>query len=516
VADLNEKIRGVIGMADTIIEFRNVDKRFAGVHAVKNVNFSIAKGEVHTIMGENGAGKSTLMNILSGMYLPDSGTIYFHGEPVRLSSPLVAKGKGISTVYQELKLCPNLNVVENIFLGREYGKGMQLDWKRMNEEARKKLDQLGLEIDVKAQVRLLSTAQMQLVEIAKAMFIQSEVLILDEPTSSLTVKETEKLFNIIEQLKSKGVAILFISHRMEEVFRISDRISIMRNGEYLGTYVKDAISPEKIVSLIAGKELVDYHYGVGRKKRRSFSSKDPVALEVCGLNRGKQVQDISFQLHVGEILGFYGLEGSGRTEVMETIYGLQKQEKGVVKVFGQEIKIKDTRTAINRKIAMLPEDRKHAGLFMNFDLKDNIASIHGRDILNFAGLMDGKRIRDIAHKYVNELNIKTFGISQMVRNLSGGNQQKVVIAKSLSIEPNILILDEPTRGVDVGAKAEIYKLLQVLRNEQQKSIVMVSSELNEIISESDRVLVMKGGRIVGELCDDAINTESILQLAFNG
>ena len=507
--------KGDTGMADIIIEFKNIDKHFSGIHAVKNVCFSIEKGEVHTLIGENGAGKSTLMNMLSGMYEPDGGEILYHGVPTRFPSPLIAKSKGISTVYQELKLCPNLTVVENIFLGRELRRGLSLDWKRMTQQAQAKLDELGLEIDVHKKISELSTAQMQLVEISKAISTHAEVLILDEPTSSLTAKETDKLFSIVNQLKWEGVAILFISHRMEEVFRISDRISVMRNGEYLGTFRKDGTSPDKIISLIVGR-APDEPLAGGACWKERFRPDAEVALEVRALNRGKQVRDINFRLYKGEILGFYGLDGSGRTEVMETIYGLHPQQSGQIELFGAQYHGKNTRAAIRQGLAMLPEDRKHVGLFMNFNISDNIASIHAGDICNFLGLIKGGLLRTLSATYVQRLQIKCSGSQQMVRDLSGGNQQKVVISKCLSIEPRVLIMDEPTKGVDVGAKSEIYKILQTLRREEGKSILIVSSELQEIVEQCDRVLVMKNGTIVGELSDEAITEDAVLQLAFNG
>lgn len=505
-------------MEDKIIEFKNINKKFGGIHAVKNVSFSINKGEVHTIMGENGAGKSTLMNILSGIFTPDGGEIIYKGNSVDIKSPLVAKEIGISVVFQELKLSHNLTVVENIFLGREYRKNGFLDWKRMNSEAQTKLQEIGLDINVQNVIDDLSTAQMQQVEIAKAMFIKSEVLILDEPTSSLTYKETTRLFEIIEQLKNNGVAIIFISHRMEEVLQISDRISIMRNGEYLGTYSKDQVTPEKIVSLISNKEESELKQSSFPNVHRTFGKGDNMVLEVNKLNRGKKVRNISFKLYQGEILGFYGLEGSGRTELMETLYGLYKYENGEYKVYGEKVNFKCCKDAIKSGISMVPENRKSVGLFMNFDVKDNIASIHDKDILTRFRTLNGKYIRKLSESYVNKLSIRTDGITQMVKNLSGGNQQKVVMSKSLSINPRILILDEPTKGVDIGAKSEIYDLLHSLRNDAEKSIsiIIVSSELSEVVTRCDRVLIMRNGNIVGELVGNDISSDRVLQYAFNG
>jgi ABC-type sugar transport system ATPase subunit len=501
---------------NNIVEFKNISKFFGGVHALKNVSFSISRGEVHAIIGENGAGKSTLMNILSGLYLPDKGDVLIDKEKIKLANTRIAKGKGIATVYQELKLCPNLNVIENIFLGREHHRCGMLNWKKMNVEVFNRLKMIGLEIDPLEKVSNLTPAQMQLVEIAKAVFIRSKIIILDEPTSSLTIKETEKLFNIIEKLKEENVTIVFISHRMEEIFRISDRITVMKNGEYLGTFLKEDVTPNEIVTLIAGRELASNESKIGENSERQANCVSREAmLEVINLKSGRKLNNISFRLYKGEILGFYGLEGAGRTELMETIYGLRKCDGGEILINGKEMKIKNPRSAINNGITMLPEDRKNVGLFMNFDIKNNIASIN-EDKITRLKIMRNSVIKLITQGYIEKLSIKSFGENQMVRTLSGGNQQKVVISKCLSVEPNILILDEPTRGVDVGAKAEIYRILRQLRDEKNLSIIIVSSEIREIITECERVLVMRNGRIAGELQKESINSDSILQLAFNG
>lgn len=505
-------------MSDVIIEFRNIHKRFGGIHAVKGVSFSIEKGEVHTILGENGAGKSTLMNMLSGIYMPDEGEIVYNGETVQITNPYKAKELGISTVFQELKLCPNLTVVQNIFLGRERMKGFRPDWNGMTEEAAEKLVELGLNIDVTKRVMELSAAQRQLVEIAKAMFIHSQVLILDEPTSSLTYEEADRLFGTVRMLKSQGVAVIFISHRMQEVFEISDRISIMRNGEYLSTYRIDEVSPQEVVSLISGKAKEQIAQEVSEKRARVFAKDAPVALEVRALRGGPLVQDISFRLYEREMLGFYGLQGAGRTELMETIFGLRKAESGEILVNGELCSRAGVDERMKNGIAMVPEDRKRVGLFMNYDVRNNICAMHGKDLVAKTGMLDQKRMNEIAETFTEQLHIRTDGVGQMVKDLSGGNQQKVVISKCLSIDPKILIMDEPTRGVDVGAKTEIFQLLQKLRDNPDRpmSIIVVSSELSEVVAECDRVLVMRQGRIVGELKNEEINKDAILQYAFNG
>lgn len=504
-------------MAEKIIEFRNIHKRFGGINAVKNVSFSINKGEVHTILGENGAGKSTLMNMLAGIYMPNEGEIIYKGEPVQITDPKKARDLGISTVFQELKLCPNLTVMENFFLGREIIKRGRLDWKQMNTQAERKLAELGLNINVSQRIMDLSAAQRQLVEIAKAMFINSEVLILDEPTSSLTIEEAIKLFDTVRNLKSKGVTIIFISHRMQEVMEISDRISIMRNGEFLATYDIGDVTPNKIIALISGKNELDIDAG-NTRITRDFRKDRRIALEVRGLCNGRQVQNVSFKLYEGEILGFYGLQGAGRTELMETIYGLRKAEKGEVLVFGDKLTAKGVSDVMEHGIAMVPEDRKGVGLFMNMDICNNVNTMHGKDIQTKLHMLNRARMRTIAENASQRLSIRSHGITQMVSDLSGGNQQKVVISKCLSISPRILIMDEPTRGVDVGAKAEIFNFLRALREDQSQrvSIVVISSELSEVVQECDRVLIMREGRIVGELSGNEITNNAVLEHAFNG
>lgn len=509
-----------INMGKPIIQFNNINKKFGGIHAVKDVSFHIDTGEVHTVIGENGAGKSTLMNMLSGIYQPDGGEIIYKGKKVHITSPLVAKNYGIATVFQELKLCQNLTVVENIFLGREYRKHGGMDWQRMIKDSQEELEKLGMEIDVRSMVGDLSAAQMQLVEIAKAMFVKSDVLILDEPTSSLTYHETEKLFNIIDQLVAEGVAIIFISHRMEEVFRISDKISIMRNGEYLGTYKKEETTPEEIVSLISNKDVGEVKNHTVQRKKKTYKKGDKIAMSVRNLSRGNRVKNISFDLYEGEMLGFYGLEGSGRTELMETIFGLEKAQKGEIALYGGEpVHIRNPKEAMSHGIAMLPEDRKHVGLFMNFDIVNNITSVHDKDIKSTGTrLISKKKTLKLGKDAIEKLNIRARSPKQMVIDLSGGNQQKVVIAKCLSIDPKILIMDEPTRGVDVGAKSEIFDILHSLTDdtEKPKSVIIISSELEEVVNECDRVIIIKNGMIVGELIGEEIGGEKILQYAFNG
>ena len=496
-----------------IIKFENISKRFGGVQALDDVSFSIEPAKVHAIIGENGAGKSTLMNILSGLFAQASGRIIYQGKEVKIHSPHMAHELGIITVFQELKLCQNLTVAENLFLGREIAKDGLMDWKTMNARAVKMLEDFGIDIDVKLKLKYLSVAQMQMVEIAKAVSQKVNVLILDEPTSALTVKETDTLFKNIYRLKEQGVTILFISHRLEEILEVSDEISVLRNGKYLGTFQTKDTNANEIVTLIAGKELAQEYLAQPRKAGKIETE---VVLEVENLKRGKKVDGISFKLHKGEILGFYGLQGSGRTEMLETLFGLYKKDHGTIKLYGKKSEIRNAGQAICQGIAFIPEDRKLSGIFNKMNILENMAIIHDKAITAGGFFLKPKSIRRIAEKYVQNLCIKCTSPKQLIGNLSGGNQQKVIVSRCLSTEPDIILLDEPTRGVDVGAKAEIYDILKSLKNDEGKSIVIVSSELPEIILLCDRVMIMRNGRITGELEGDEIAKEQILQYAFNG
>ena len=493
-----------------IITFKEVSKNFGGTQALRNVSFSIHQGEIHSIVGENGAGKSTLMNILSGLFLQDAGQVFLKGENIRISSPHIARSHGIATVYQELKNCANLTITENIFLGREIIKGLFMDYASMNAHAHEVMDGYGLDLDVKTPMKKLSVAQMQLVEIAKAIDLEADVLILDEPTSALTVNETKKLFDNVRWLKERGVTIIFISHRLGEVFEISDRVSVLRNGDYLGTYDIDKTNTEEIIKLIAGKELLQEYSAQDKETRHT----DVPVLSIKNLTHKPIIEDISFDLFEGEILGIYGLQGSGRTELLETIFGLRKRNHGSVEVDGKESDKVSVRDSIHNNIGMVTEDRKLSGVFFNMDVNDNVAIIHSKDISR-GGFINTQAVSKMTNEYIEKLSIKCSSIKQMVGGLSGGNQQKVILARVLSTDPRILLLDEPTRGVDVGAKAEIYDLLKNLRKVDNRSLVVVSSELPEIILLCDRVLVMRNGRITGELKGDDIKEEKILQFAFS-
>ena len=498
---------------EEIIQFRRITKTFPGVVALDDVSFSIRKGEVHAIVGENGAGKSTLMHILSGVYHQDGGEILFKGKSAAFLSPHAARQQGIATVYQELKLCPNLNVAENIYLGREERKGVgRIDWRGMHVDSKRLLDAFGVEINTRSLVRNLTVAKMQIVEIAKAISLNADVLILDEPTSSLTINEAEILFRNLRKLKETGVTMLYICHRLEEVFQISDRISVLRDGKYLGTFETTAITPREVVTLIAGKELEQVR---ARKESAGGLSGEETALELKALSRGELFDNVSFKLRRGEILGVYGLQGSGRTELLETIFGLQKPDGGEIYMSGKKLQIKNTKDAIRNGFALVTEDRRRTGLFANMDVKDNVSVVHAKEITLLSFLRKRRMFR-LAERFVKRLEVKITGLTQMVAKLSGGNQQKVILSRWLSKNPDIFLMDEPTRGIDVGAKAEIYKILQRLKTEEGKSIIMVSSELPEVVAECDRVIVMRNGRVAGEVTGKGMTKETILQLAFGG
>lgn len=489
---------------DEIIRFENITKLFPGVVALDNISFSINKGEIHAVVGQNGAGKSTLMNILAGEIQPDDGNIIFKNNIVTIPTPHAAKQLGISVVYQELMLCPNLSILENVFLGQRQLEKKDKD--RKIEELRSILNSLGVDIPLSVRARELSIAKQQLVEIAKAVAFESAVLVLDEPTSSLTAAEAKKLFEIVRKLKQEGTTIIFISHRLEEIFEVADRITVLKDGKYIGTFNKNDIEPDYLISLMVGRELSEiFFYEPPLKK---FNN---VSLKISHLSRGKLFQDISFELREGEILGVYGLQGSGRTELVETIFGLTRPDSGEIEVFGRKFMSGSTRKAIGAGLAMIPEDRRRSGLFANMDVKDNINVVKAPQLTRF-GFLSILDFVKIAQEFIRKLNIKTSGVFQLVKNLSGGNQQKVIVARWLAIKPMIILMDELTRGIDVGAKVEMYKIIQNLRKEGI-SILLVSSELTEILGLCDRVIIMYKGKVVGEAERRDFSKEKILAQA---
>ena len=494
-------------MSDVLVLMEGIEKTFPGVHALKQCRFELRSGEVHALLGENGAGKSTLMKILSGVYPKDAGKIIYKGKEVEIPNTKAAQDLGISIIFQELNLIPHLTVAQNVFIGREPRKGVRfiLNEKEINEKTQKILDMMNLDIDPRAKVSELTVAKQQMVEIAKALSLNSEVLIMDEPTAALTDSEIEDLFRIIRDLKKKGVGIIYISHRLEEIGIISDRITVMRDGEYIDTVPTKDVTTEQIIKMMVGREIYV------TSEANSESSKNEVVLEVKNLNRGRAIKDVSFKLRKGEILGFAGLMGAGRTEVARAIFGADPIDSGEIYVNGKKVNIKQPIDAVKHGIGYLSEDRKQFGLMLNLDVEQNTVIASLENYSKF-GWINKNKTRMDTNKWIEALKIKTPSLEQKVRNLSGGNQQKVVLGKWLTRDCNILIFDEPTRGIDVGAKSEIYKLMNKLVAEG-KSIIMISSELPEILRMSHRVLVMCEGRITGELSYEEATQERIMEYA---
>ncbi|MDD4591542.1 MAG: sugar ABC transporter ATP-binding protein [Parabacteroides sp.] len=489
---------------DTILEMKNITKRFPGVTALKNVQFSCLRGETHALLGENGAGKSTLIKLLSGNSFPTEGTIIFDGKELDAKTPHQAMEKGIAIIYQELNLVGELNAVENIFLGREHKKGPFVDFKKMKEEADQILKSMELKINMDIPISKLSVAQQQMVEIAKALSMNSKLIVMDEPTATLTSHEVSNLFKVIRRLKKEGVTIIFISHHLEETFELCDRMSVLKDGEYMGTYEMEGMTEERIIQLMVGRELKEIY------PPKNGQVSDEVVLSVRGITNEK-VKDVSFDLRKGEILGISGLVGAGRTELVRAIFKADPMQSGEIYLRGSKKVLKNPRDAIQNGIALLTEDRKMQGLVLGLPIVTNITL----PILNKVrkGLFINKKVENkIANDYVNSLKIATPSISAKALNLSGGNQQKVVIAKCLAANCEILILDEPTRGIDVGAKVEIYNLMKKLCK-QGKSVIMISSELPEIISMSDRILVMRDGKVNAEIIGEDMTEEIIMQYA---
>ncbi len=463
--------------------------------------------EVHALVGENGAGKSTLMKILAGIYRADTGTIRVRGEDVQIVTPAAAQHLGISMVHQELNLMPHLTVAQNIFIGREPRRwGFLLDDDALNAKARELFEVLHLPLDPRTRVGSLAVAQHQMIEIARALSFNADVLIMDEPTAPLTDREIDELFRIIRDLRARGVGIVHISHRLDELKQISDRVTVMRDGRYIDTVATADAPIDQIISMMVGRTIFEATPEIPEKRD------DDVVLEVRGLNRGRMVRDVSFQLRRGEILGFAGLVGAGRTEVARLIFGADKAESGEILVHGKSVTIRNPSDAVRHGIAYLSEDRKRYGLAVGMDVETNVVLAAMRRYIGPLGIVNRRETRATAEREVRHLAIKTPSVRQKARNLSGGNQQKIVVAKWLTSDTDILIFDEPTRGIDVGAKSEIYRLLNDLAAEG-KAIVMISSELPEILRMSHRILVMCEGRITGEVTAAEATQERIMTYA---
>jgi len=495
-------------MGENVVRMVDIEKHFPGVHALKECSFELDKGEVHALIGENGAGKSTLMKVLTGVHDKNGGKIYYKGEEVEVHSPKAAQDLGISIIHQELNLMPDLTVAENIFIGREpmRFKGLFCDTALQNKMAKELLDNMNVKIDPTVKVDRLTVAQQQMIEIAKALSFNSEVLIMDEPTAALTEAEIEELFRIIRELKAKGVGIVYISHRMEELKKICDRVTVMRDGEYVGMRNMSEVTIDEIITMMVGREIYEEVHDLEREQ-----SSD-IILEVKNLTRGKKVKDVSFQLRKGEILGFAGLMGAGRTEVARCLFGADAKDSGDIFIKGKKVNIRSPKDAVANGIGYLSEDRKRYGLVLGLDVNTNIAMATMPRFSNQFGFLKEDQEVVNASKYIEALDIKTPSGKQLVKNLSGGNQQKVVIGKWLTRDCDVLIFDEPTRGIDVGAKSEIYKLLNELAD-QGKSIIMISSELPEVLRMSHRIMVMCEGKITGELKRNEATQERIMTCA---
>lgn len=497
-------------MADEspLLHMQGITKSFPGVKALQNVDFEVQPGEIMALIGENGAGKSTLMKVLNGIYRQDEGTITWRGETVNFHGPADAQAAGLSMIHQELAIIDELDVGKNIYLGREPERlpGV-VNWGKLYRDAQAELDALGLNIRARDPVRYYSIAQQQMIEVAKALSMQARMIIMDEPTSSLTDREVETLFQQMRSLRERGVSIVFISHRLVEIFEIADRVTVLRDGELVGVEPVENVTEDDVIRMMVGREVGEIY------ERGANVAKDEVVLSVENLSRGHVVKDVSFDLHAGEILGFAGLVGAGRTELAETIFGAARASSGKIKLHGEVVSITHPSDAIRYGIGLVPEDRKRDGLFLRMSVSANIVMAKLREILNLL-FIPGDRVRQLSNEFIDQLNIRTPSANQTVGNLSGGNQQKVVIAKWLTLEPRVLILDEPTRGIDVGAKNEIYHLMQRLA-EQGVAIMMISSELPEVLGVSDRVLVMHEGRITGEF-DPKTATQDMVMAAATG
>ena len=494
-------------MTQPLIQMQEITKRFLGVQALDRVDFEVSPGEIVGLLGENGAGKSTLIKILSGVYQPDTGTILLHGQPVSISSPHTAQQLGIITIHQELALVPYLSVAENIFLNREPRRiaavGM-VDFSLMRREAERLLADLGVHIRGDIKVSELTVAAQQMVEIARAISRQATLILMDEPTSALSSRETQALLQLMQHLKANGVAVVFISHRLEEVLQIADRIIVMRDGQRVATMPIAEATEDKIIRSMVGRS-------VGLFPKQAAEIKD-VALEVRNLSGRNGVRDVSFNVRKGEILGLAGLVGAGRTETIRLLCGADRKASGTILIDGQEVTINKPADAVKHGIGWVPEDRKEQGLILGMGVKQNITLTVIKRLSNLIGTISGKREWAVADHYVQALAIATPDIEQIVGRLSGGNQQKVVLSKWLAAEPKILILDEPTRGIDVGAKAEVHALMSQLA-QQGMAIVMISSEMPEIIGMSDRVIVLCQGRVTGEFSRAELSQEKIMTSA---
>ncbi len=488
-----------------VLELEHIRKEYPGVVALKDVTLRLRKGEVLGLIGENGAGKSTLIKCCTGAEIPTSGKIRVNGKEFDRMSPQLAAENGVAVIYQEFNNVGELSAAENLFLGRPIRKGMIIDRAAMEREAQKAFDQLHIKINPKELVKNLTVGYQQMIEIAKAIQQNAQVLIMDEPSAPLTSNEVENMFKVVELLRKKGVSIIYISHRLEEIFRLSDRIEVIRDGEYVTTLITPEATVDELIKLMVGRELTQKY-----PPRKSCVNKDKVVLELKNVT-GNGDKDISLQLHAGEVLGLGGLVGAGRTELAEIIFGAKPKESGTILFNGKEINPQSPREAIDLGIALVPEDRKRHGALLGISIKNNInMPIYER--ISKLSVINSRKEKEIAEKYREEIQIKCPTLNQLVKNLSGGNQQKVILGKWLAADCELIIFDEPTRGIDVGAKYEIYKLINELV-ESGRSVLMISSEMEELMGMSDRIIVLAENRTTGELQKDEFDSDKIMQYA---
>ena len=492
-------------MSENILRMTHISKSFAGVHALRGVQFDLFPGEVHALLGENGAGKSTLVKVMTGVHQPDSGEIYLNGSQVHFSDALQSRQAGIAAIYQELSLFPDLDVAENIFVGRQpTTTGGRIDWRGLYSQADQLLDSLGVHMNLKQKARNLSIAQQQMIEIARALSVNARILIMDEPTSSLTLNEVEELFRIVRHLREEGTGIVFISHRLAELFELADRVTVLRDGVYVDTRPLTGVTRDELIRLMVGRTITNLF-------PKQEVQAGEVVLKVEHLTRTGVFQDISFELHKGEILGMAGLIGAGRTDVAHAIFGVEPPTSGSIWIEGQEVSIHSPHQAIELGLAYVPEDRQRHGLIPPMNITANISLPMLADYARHGWLQD-KVERKASFAAASQMDVRANSIWQKVRELSGGNQQKVVLAKWLSTQPRILILDEPTRGIDVGTKAAVHALMSKLAS-QGKAILMISSELPEVLGMSDRILVMHEGRMTGLFTRAEATQEKIMTAA---
>ena len=488
-------------MEETILELKNITKLYPGVKALNHVNLSFRRGEIHALVGENGAGKSTLIKTITGAIAPTEGEVIVNGHTFQGLTPALSRENGIAAVYQEFALVPVLDVTENIFMGEYIRKGPFFDKKAMRSRAKTLLDSLNIEINPDEKVADLTTGYQQIVEIAKAISKNAQILIMDEPSAPLTNNEVEAMFRIVRRVKQQGMTVIYISHRMEEIFQLADRVSVLRDGTYICTKNIQDTDKDDLIKLMVGRTLKESY------PLRNFI-KDETVLEVKNLS-GNGVKNISFQLKKGEILGLGGLVGAGRTELAELLFGSAKIRSGEIYLHGNRMIPRSPKDSIGAGISLVPEDRKNQGLVLDMSVRDNLCMASMKK-LSKNGMLSSKKAERFSEEYVEALRIKTPGIMQKVKNLSGGNQQKVVLGKWMGNQPEILIFDEPTRGIDVGAKQEIYKLMTSLV-EEGKSIIMISSEMEELLGMSDRIIVFSKGRLVGTLAKEEFSQEKVLK-----